>query len=253
MNLNTEIRRKIFHHLSLAYLLLYAVLPVPVTVGVLFCALLALSAIEFLRLRRPELNAWFLKRFGGLHRPTEILEPSGIFWTLAGCWLTMVVLAEKHIVIAALGMLVFGDAASALAGRRWGKHPWPARAPAPAASSGLRLTFWNQSANPASLEGTAAFAIASFLWVVLFLRLPVALLGALGAAWIESRQTRWNDNFWIPFGGGLLLSVLSLLLGGGAGNALRLWQKIGIALYVTAAAGLMAALNEMRFDSNHEN
>ena len=124
MPLSTEIKRKLFHHLSLVYMAIYAFTPGWFSIGFLGLILLTLSAVEFIRLRRPEVNDRFLKAFGGLHRPTEILAPSGIFWTLAGSWLIMVLLEEKTLVLPILGMLVFGDTAAALCGQRWGVHYW---------------------------------------------------------------------------------------------------------------------------------
>lgn len=195
MSLNAEIKRKAFHHLSLIYLLIYAILPRGFALSSLFPVLAVLAGTEFIRLRRPELNAWFLKKFGGLHRPSEILAPSGIFWTLLGCWITMLVFPEKRIVLPALGFLVFGDTAAALVGRKWGKHPWP--------KNSLK-----------TLEGSAAFAAVCFAWALFFVRWPVAFLSALAGAWIEARPLPWNDNLWVPLLGALALSVLNLALGG---------------------------------------
>src|SRR5689334_20982235 len=100
MSLAREIKRKIFHHLSLVYLLLYIVLPRWLTILLLGLALVAVGMTEFLRLRRPELNAWLLGKFGGIHRTAEVMSASGIFWTLLGCWLTMVVFVDKLIGVA---------------------------------------------------------------------------------------------------------------------------------------------------------
>ncbi|MFA5975945.1 MAG: hypothetical protein WC859_07230 [Elusimicrobiota bacterium] len=236
MDLSIEIKRKLFHYLSLVYLLIYAVCPREWTIGLLWAALVLLSATEFLRLRRPELNAWFLKKFGGLHRPAEIMAPSGIFWTLMGCCLLMALLMDKNIVMAALGMLAFGDTAAAMWGRRRGKRAWVFKPISEDSSPLAWAKFWRIPANHSkTLEGSGAFAVMSFLWISLFLRPHVALLGALAGAWVESRQTEWDDNFWIPVGGGLLLAVISLLLAGGAGQTLHLWQKIGIAVYLAGA------------------
>ena len=197
----------------------YAFAPTWLCTFVLGLSLLVVSAVEFIRLRRPEVNAHFLKVFGGVHRPAEILSPSGIFWTLAGSWLTMVLLAEKTLVLPALGMLVFGDTAAALVGQRWGTHYWVYRPQPPAASKLDWLKVWSLPANGSkTLEGSAAFAAVSFLWISLFLRPHVALLGAAAGAWIESRRQEWNDNFWVPVCGGIILGVLSLLLAGGVGR-----------------------------------
>jgi dolichol kinase len=241
MSLSTEFRRKIFHHLSLVYMAIYAFTPTWFSISVLGLALVILSAVEFIRLRRPEINDWFLKAFGGIHRPAEILAPSGIFWTLAGCWLIMVLLEEKTLVLPILGMLVFGDTAAALYGQRWGVHPWQSKPLEPDSSFWAPLKIWKLPANSAkTLEGSAAFAVTSFFWITLFLRPHVALLGAAAGAWVESRRQEWNDNFWIPVGGGLILGVLSLVLAGGVGNSFRLWQRIGIPLYIIAAFTIYA-------------
>jgi dolichol kinase len=196
LELAREIKRKIFHHLSLIYLGLYWFTPRWFVLSLLFVVLLVMIVIEFLRLRRPELNAWLLGRFGGIHREAEVLSLSGIFWTLLGAWLTMAIFTNKKIVLPALGFLVFGDTAAALVGKKWGKRPW--------------------ANNPGkTMEGSAAFALVSMGWAFLFLRWPVAILGGLTGALIETRAFRWNDNFWIPILSGLILSVLNLVLGKG--------------------------------------
>lgn len=189
-----EIKRKIFHHASLGYLLLYAVAPRGVSVAILGILFVVLSGVEFIRLRRPEVNAWFLKKFEGIYRESEIMAPSGIFWTLLGCWLTMLIFTSKRIVFPALGFLVFGDTAAALGGQRWGKHPW--------------------SKNPTkTMEGSACFAVVSAAWALCFVRWPVALLSACSSAWIEARPLPYNDGLWIPLLSAAVLSILNLAVG----------------------------------------
>src|SRR5262245_56128615 len=122
---SSELKRKAFHNLAILYILIYAVTPRFVAVSLIGLALLGVGGIEFLRLRRPEINAWLINRFGGIHRPEEIMHASGVFWTLAGCWLTMAVFVERPIVIPALAFMAFGDTAASLGGQKWGKHPWP--------------------------------------------------------------------------------------------------------------------------------
>ena len=194
MSLKNEIKRKVFHHLSLVYLGIYWISPRWLSLLLFGVALLVLSGVEFIRLRRPEVNAWFLEKFDGIHRESEVLGPSGIFWTLLGCWLTVVIFTNKRIVLPALGFLVFGDTLAALAGKKWGKRHW--------------------EKNPAKTwEGSAAFAAVSAAWAMLFVRWPVAILGAISGAWIEARPLPYNDNLWIPVLSGAALSVLNLVLG----------------------------------------
>ena len=197
MVLAGEIKRKMFHHLSLLYMAIYWLIPREIALALLGVVLILLSVTEFFRLRRPEINAWFLQKFGGIHRESEVMAPSGIFWTLLGSWLTMLVFTNKRIVLPALGFLVFGDAVAALGGKKWGKH------------------VWEKNPNK-TLEGSACFAAVSALWALLFVRWPVAILGGLSGAWIEARPLPWNDNFWIPLLSGAALSVLNLVLGKGS-------------------------------------
>ncbi len=183
-----------FHHLALIYLGIYWISPRWFSMLLFGMILLLFGAIDFLRLRRPELNAWFLKKFHGIHRESEILGTSGIIWTLLGCWITIVVFTNKRIVLPALGFLVFGDSLAALAGKKWGKHHW--------------------QKNPTKTwEGSAAFAVGSAIWALLFVRWPVAILGALSGAWIEARPLPYSDNLWLPILSGAALSVLNLVLG----------------------------------------
>src|SRR5689334_10719840 len=95
----SEIKRKVFHHLSLLYIGLYVLVPRFVALSVMLAALLIVSTVEFLRLRRPELNAWLLQKFGGIHRRHEIMQPSGIFWGLLGCTGVMLIFTNKNIVL----------------------------------------------------------------------------------------------------------------------------------------------------------
>jgi dolichol kinase len=192
--LAAEIKRKLFHHLSLIYLVLYWITPRLFSIIFFGIILLVLAGVEFIRLRRPEVNAWFLGKFGGIHRQSEILSPSGIFWTLLGSWLTMIIFTNKGIVLPALGFLVFGDTAAALGGQKWGKRHW--------------------KSNPAkTVEGSGCFALVSAVWAIFFVRWPVAILGALSGAWIEAQPYRWNDNLWVPLLSGAALSVFNLILG----------------------------------------
>lgn len=194
MDLSGEIKRKAFHHLALIYMILYGLLPRWLSVWFFLLVLIFAGGVEFIRLRRPEINDWVLKKFGGIHRPAEIMGPSGIFWTLLGCWVTMVVFTNKRIVLPALGFLVFGDTAAALVGRKWGKRPWP-KCP--------NKTY----------EGSASFAAASAVWAMFFVRWPVAILSAITGAWVEAQSWPWNDNLWVPFLSALALSVFNILVG----------------------------------------
>jgi len=194
VQLKSELKRKLFHHLSLLYMGIYWVTPRWFSIVLFGFILVILGKLEFIRIRRPELNAWFLAKFGGIHRESEILSPSGIFWTLLGSWATIVIFTNKRIVLPALGFLVFGDTAAALTGQKWGKHHW--------------------RYNPAKTwEGSAAFAVVSAIWAILFVRWPVAIVAALFGAWVEASPLPYNDNLWVPVLSGAALSALNLVMG----------------------------------------
>jgi len=194
MLLVEEIKRKAFHHLALLYMVAYAFLPRVASLTLFAVLVIAAAAVEFLRIRRPELNTYLLDKFGHMHRESEILSPTAVFWTLLGVWVTMVVFTNPKIVLASIGFLVFGDAAAALGGKKWGKRPW--------------------GHNPQKTkEGTASFVVAATLWGSVFLKPWVVLPAAGVIGWLESRRMPWNDNFWIPVGSAAVLSVLNLFLG----------------------------------------
>jgi dolichol kinase len=220
--LTSEMKRKLYHHLSLGYLLFYIVFSRAAALWVLGLLLLALSAVEWIRLRRPEVNDRFLRAFGGLHREEEIMRPSGIFWTLLGTWTTLLVFTNQRVVLPALGFLVFGDTVAALAGRRWARHPWPR--------------------NPLkSYEGSAGFVLASTVWAITVMGWPAALLSSLAAAWFESRSYRWNDNFWVPLLGGVAASCFNIALGR-RGGGLHIASKGLLAAYAVALALIVYAI-----------
>jgi dolichol kinase len=205
---SSEIKRKIFHHLSLVYMAMYAFLPRTFVLVVLGIALVGLGIVEFLRLRRPELNAYLIQKFGGIHRSHEVTEPSGVFWMLLGCWLTMLIFASKTVVIPALGCITFGDTAASLGGKKWGRHPW--------------------KTNPdKSYEGSACFALISALFALIYVKWPVAILGGIVSAWVEAWRypltiRLWptsvtvrfpNDNLCVPLFSALAFSLFNLVLG----------------------------------------
>jgi dolichol kinase len=101
----------------------------------------------------------------------------------------------------AVAMLMIGDGAAALVGRRFGRTRYP---------------FSNKS-----LEGSLAFFVVGFLVAVPFVVLApsgmavpsigVLLLGAALAAALEAFNLPVNDNVGVPLGAGALMVVLMQL------------------------------------------
>lgn len=179
--------RKIFHALSAGYALLYVAAGRGATLWILGTALVLGAGLEAGRLRHGPFNAWLLGRFAGIHREKEVHRPSGIFWTLAGCFLVVLLVPERDIVVAAMLYLAVGDGLAGFVGRTWGR---------------LRI-------GGKSLEGSLACFLGA--WVVGVLVLapvpgrPEALAGALLAAVLEFFSLPPDDNMTLPLLSGLAL------------------------------------------------
>lgn len=168
--------------------MLYAFLPRRVCLSVMVFLGGLIVLLEWVRHRYPVFNAWGWDRFGGLARAWEKDRISGVFWTWLGSFLTMLIFARREVALAALAFMIFGDAAAALVGGSWGRHPWPGRP-------------------GKSVEGSVAFALAATLCGLCFLPPRAVILSALTAAWMESHRLPWDDNLWIPLLSGACLSL----------------------------------------------
>jgi dolichol kinase len=183
-----EIKRKSFHLLILLYILAYWLLPRPVLLWGFGLLILVVIAGELVRLRVPSFNEALLKYLGGIHREEETKALSGLPWTLSGSFLTILLFPDRTVVMVSFFYLAFGDALAALFGRRFGRH---------------RLMGGK------SLEGSTACFAVCLLVGLLFMKPPLALLGALIATVIELIPWPLNDNFWMPL---FSASALTLLL-----------------------------------------
>jgi dolichol kinase len=182
-----EAGRKLFHSLSAGYALLYGMAGRETTVWVLGSAVGVASIFEAVRLRHVGFNHWLILKFGGIHREKEIHRPSGIYWTMWGCFLTALLIPERDIVLAAMLYLTVGDGVAGIVGRTWGR---------------LRI-------GSKSVEGSAACFLGSWAVGALVLSSPVGqteiLWGAILATGLEALSVPPDDNLTIP-----LLSAVGL-------------------------------------------
>lgn len=182
--------RKLFHVLSALYALLYAWAGRGPTLLVLGAMGVAVGAAEAVRLRRPAVNRFFLERFGGIHREKEVHRPSGIFWTLAGCFGVAALVPDRDIVLASMLYLTVGDGLAGFVGRNWGR---------------VRV-------GGKSLEGSLAAFLGCWATGALVLAPSFgraeALWGALLATALEALDLPPDDNFTLPLlaGAGLWLA-----------------------------------------------
>ncbi len=201
-----ELKRKAIHLLALSMPVGLLVVGRPTALLVFVpLALFALLA-DVARQRITSVRTAFLKVFGPLMRPEE-LPPLGRPLILNGAtWMCLstalcAFLYPEPVAAAALVMLMLGDAAAAILGRRLGKHHF--------------------RGSTKSWEGTAAFfvvaAIATLPFGVSTLmsvmgQPPLSLLqiglGALVAAVVEALPFPLNDNIRVPVLAGFVMILV---------------------------------------------
>lgn len=160
-------------------------------------AVLAIGA-DLVRAYSAAFNDWIRWIFGPLMRADELPPPGdGITFNGATCVLVgaalLALLFPLRIAVPVLTMTMLGDAAAALVGRRWGRHPWGSLS--------------------ATVEGTTAFLVTGAGVMAAFGTLgPLpATAGVLGAALIEALPLPINDNIRVPLVAAALVMGVELL------------------------------------------
>jgi dolichol kinase len=182
-----ELARKAIHVSSTAVPLLVWLLPRPVAIALLVPVAILALAIDLARHRIRPFRYHFLRHTRTMLRPHERRGLAGATW-MAIAYAAAVVLFPKPVAVAAMLFNGLGDAAAALAGKRWGRH----------------RTRWGKS-----WEGFAAgLAVDVMVGVGMWLLAPsavplaAALLGAVAAACIEFAPLPLDDNVRVTLGGG---------------------------------------------------
>ena len=120
--LRKELGRKAFHMLSLVYLAAFRLIGWPAAVRWFLVWFAIVTAVEWGRLAAPSVERFLHGLMGGLMRESERRHFSGIFHTTAGCLAAMLIgRGDPVIVSAAIAQLALADAASALAGKAFGR------------------------------------------------------------------------------------------------------------------------------------
>ena len=187
----SELGRKAFHFLCLVYLGFFHWRGRSETLAVLAAWMAVIVVVEALRLSRPEVNAFLLRTFQGIHRPHEEKRVSAIIWTSLGCWTTFLLFgADVRAVDAAVLCLAFGDASAALVGKSLGRRVFEFR--------GKRK----------SVEGSLACFAASAACVLAAGFSPGRAAAAAAAVTaLELAAPPPDDNFWLPLAAAAVLSV----------------------------------------------
>jgi len=144
--------------------------------------------IDVSRLRDWKLWHLVKKVIAPMVRSTETSgDFTGATYILATVCLTAA-LFTKPVAVAALAFIIVGDPASALIGRRYGKH-----------------RFRNKS-----LEGSTAFLVPALVVGIFAPELPISvgILGAVVATVTEAVSFTVDDNTTVPLISGLIMTVM---------------------------------------------
>jgi dolichol kinase len=194
-----EILRKLVHLTSLWMVAALYVLDRNTCLLLFFAGILACAAFEILRRGQGRLARILNAAFGITLRQEEkgaSFQPSGAVYVCLAA-LLCAFLFSREIAMSALAMMLTGDVAAALIGRKFGKTPLLDK----------------------SLEGTAAFFITAVPAALILQKLPgltalpapAVIAAALAAAITElvSKKARIDDNLAVPVAAGAVLWLLA--------------------------------------------
>ena len=195
-----EVVRKIFHQSLLLYLGAYHLLGEKTALAAMAVWTAGVAVFEIARLGSVTVRDFVQKHAGGIIREKEQNRFTGTFYVALGI-LSVFFLYGSHpaIVTASILYLAFGDAASALIGRRFGRHKYQVLG------------------QDRSLEGTAG-GLAVALGVGFAMGFSPLMIAAGAGAFLlaDVLPLPPDDNFWIPVmtgtalwlaGGGMVQSV----------------------------------------------
>ena len=200
----SEVTRKAVHLIGLAIPIGYVLVPDEwVARGILIALMVVVVAVDIWRLRRPRFHRFLLGLGGAIMRPHEKADLLGSTCLLIASTMTVLIF-PKGVAVGALCLLIGGDTAAALVGRRFG-----------------RIKVFGAK----TLEGTLAFigtGLALNLavgWIlprlapgIASLSPMAAVVGALVGGLVEAVPFPVDDNFAIPILSGVAM-VLTEIIG----------------------------------------
>jgi dolichol kinase len=187
-----EAMRKATHFGALLIPLCYIVLPKPWAIGFMSLAMVVTIAFEIVRLRKLRPWQYFKWVVGGMIRPKEKNGNfTGAFYIILG-GLATIIFFPRYIAFTAITFEILGDVASAMIGRRYGKH------------------FIRR---PKTIEGALGFLVVALLIILLVPKVPytVGIIGAIVATIVESVSIHRDDNLTVPLISGLVMHLLVIM------------------------------------------
>ncbi len=184
-----EALRKATHFIALLIPTSYIIFPRPWAIGVMATAFLIVAAFEVFRLRRLAPWLWIEPFVGGMIRPKERNGNfTGAFYILLAGTLT-IAFFPRWLAATAITFEIAGDVASAMVGRKLGKH---------------------KIRGPKSVEGALGFLAVALLIIVLVPKVPytVGVVGAIVAALVEAVSIYRDDNLTVPLTSGLVMYLM---------------------------------------------
>lgn len=197
-----EIYRKLLHLLAMAFPVGYVIVPDPWGLAILVVLSVTALSLDMLRARNKAAHSFFERFFGFMMRRKErdVLGQVPVF--NGATWVTvsftlLILLFPSEVAIVSFTLFMFGDAAAALLGRRFGRTPWLRRG--------------------ATLEGSMAFFAISGVtgWLLVSGNLPwdassishSAVFGAaLVATFLEAAPLPIDDNLVAPMGAAIAMA-----------------------------------------------
>lgn len=189
-----ELGRKALHLLALVIPLGMWMTGMPLALYILTPIAVTAVGADVVRAYSPVFNDWIRWIFGPLMRAEELPEVgTGITFNGATCVLVgatlLAVLFPLRVAVPVLTMTMLADAAAALIGRRFGRHPWGSLS--------------------ATVEGSTAFVCTGLAVMAAFPSLsPIpAVLSVLVAAAVEALPLPLNDNIRVPIAAALVVGL----------------------------------------------
>ncbi|HSG98839.1 MAG TPA: SEC59/DGK1/VTE5 family protein [candidate division Zixibacteria bacterium] len=184
-----EVWRKLLHLFALVMPIGYFLAGTHIAIPIIALAFLVSLLVDCARLRGWTIQRLWRRWVDPIVRPREIRAFTGATFILLSAWLCPLFL-DLRAAAAGMTIIILGDTAAALVGRRWGRHRY----------SGNR-----------SFEGSLAFLGAALIavWAVPGIPVVIGVIAAVTATVVEGLSTRIDDNLSVPVISGLLIHLLT--------------------------------------------